>query len=376
MKKFLCLFISFSLAMSGFITTNAQEVMEISSKTAILLDTQGNIIFEKNSHEKRAPASVTKIMTMLLVMESLESGKIKLQDMVTISANAAGQGGTQVYLEEGEQISVQDLLKSIAVSSANDAAMAIGEHISGTKEGFVELMNQRAKELSMNDTTFKNPTGLNEEGHLTSAYDIALMSVELLKHEEIYKYTTIWMDSIRNGGFELANTNKLLKQYDGLRGLKTGFTSEAMYCISAVAQKGEDEFIAVCMGAETSSLRSEDVTKMLNYAFANYKTYSPSIDEKLKDITVIGGESEFLQVEVKNNAKSILVPKDSEVTYEIIMDENITAPVTQGQKVGEVKFNIGKECIETFDIEAKSEVLEITFNTVLKKFIKCFLMKV
>ncbi|MFI3227350.1 MAG: D-alanyl-D-alanine carboxypeptidase family protein [Clostridia bacterium] len=375
MKKFLCFFYVICLFLGNLAFAEESIPIELSSPSAILLDTSGNIIFEKNSHDKREPASVTKIMTLLLTLEAIEDGKIDFTDIVTISELAASQGGTQVYLETGEQISVEELIKSVAVSSANDAATALGEYISGSREAFVELMNQRASELGMVDTTFKNPTGLHEDGHETSAYDIALMSVELLKHDVIYSYTTIWMDSIRDGEFELANTNKLLKTYDGMTGLKTGFTSEAMYCISAVANRDGQEFLAVVMGAETSDLRSADICKMLDYGFLNYKTQTLIYEEKLPEIIVLNGEQDSVEIEIKYTVQDFLLNINSEITYEVKVEEELSAPIELEQKVGEIAFKNGEEELLRCDIVTKNEVSQLTFKTSLTRFLYTFFMK-
>lgn len=375
MKKIICFFMVASVFLSNNVYAQDVIPIELASESAVLLDTSGNIIFELNSHEQKAPASVTKIMTMLLTFEALDRGDINLDDIVTVSEISAGQGGTQVYLEKGEQISVEDLLKSVAVSSANDGATALGEYISGSREAFVELMNCRAIELSMFDTTFKNPTGLHEEGHVTSAYDIALMSVELLKHEEVYAYTTIWIDSIRDGEFELANTNKLLKSYDGIVGLKTGFTSEAMYCISAVAHRDGQEFIAVCMGAKTSEIRSMDVCKMLDYAFLNYQSTRLIYDGKLEDIMVLNGEKEYVEIEICYPINTFLMPKNAQIEHEIILEENITAPVKAEQKVGEIIFKNGDTEITRCEIVTNGIVEKLTFKTAFLRFLDSFFMK-
>lgn len=348
--------------------------VEISSPCAILLDASGNIIFEKNSHEAREPASVTKIMTLLLTFEAIEDGKINLTDTVYVSELAASQGGTQVYLEAGEQITVEELIKSVAVSSANDAATALAEFVSGSRTAFVDLMNQRADELGMNDTTFKNPTGLHEDGHVTSAYDIALMSIELIKHDVIYAYSTIWTDSIRDGEFELANTNKLLKTYDGLVGLKTGFTSQAMYCISAVANRDNQTFLAVVMGAETSDLRSADVCQMLDFAFANYTTQTLIYEQNLPEIPVTNGEQDFVEIEINYTLKDILLDKNSAITYDITLEESLQAPVFAEQKVGEISFINDENVLLTCDIVAKNDVCKLTFKTHFMNFLSTFFM--
>ena len=259
--------------------------LEVAGKSAVLMDAAtGTVLYEKNAHEKLAPASVTKVMTMLLIMEAVDSGKIAMTDTVTASETAAAKGGSQIYLKVGETMTVSDMLKSIAVSSANDCACAMAEHLSGSEAAFVEAMNQRAKELGMNDTNFVNCTGLDDdpgaEAHRTSAYDIALMSRELLKnHPDIRKFTTIWMDTVRDGAFGLSNTNKLVRFYPGATGLKTGFTSGAGYCLSATAERDGMELIAVVMGAESSNVRNTACKQLLDYGFANYALVSPEITE-------------------------------------------------------------------------------------------------
>lgn len=370
MKKICIAFVGLFLFM-----INTQALSEISSPSAILMDLDGNIIYEKNSHEQRAPASVTKIMTMLIAMESIESGLISLDDMVVVSKNAEEQGGTQVYLEQGEIISVHELLKCIAVSSANDASMALGEHISGTRESFVELMNKRAVELSMDNTYFKNPTGLTDDGHVTTAYDISIMSRELLKYENIYEYTTIWMDAIRDGEFELSNTNKLLMTYDGLMGLKTGYTSDAMYCISAVAKRIDQEFLAVVMGAESSDIRNAEISQMLDFAFANYESKTPQIPQEIPNINVVGGTEEILEVEINGELSKVLLEKNSQTRYEMNLPNEIDAPIEKGQIIGEIIFFSGDEQIGSVDLVSKNDIAKQNFENVFMTFIKCFLLK-
>ena len=271
MKKLTAIFLSAFLLCLLTAQTLAADI-PLTSKAALLMEkSTGEILFAQNEHEKLEPASVTKIMTLLLTMEAIDSGKISLQDMVTVSANAASMGGSQVFLAEGEQISVEELLKSVCVSSGNDAAVALAEYVSGVTELFVEQMNNKARELGMNDTHFVNCTGLTAGGHVTSAYDIALMSRELiLHHPAIRTYTTIWMDTIRNGTFGLSNTNKLVRYYEGCTGLKTGYTASAGYCMSATAEKDGMELIAVIMKGETSDKRNTDAKALLNYGFSTY----------------------------------------------------------------------------------------------------------
>lgn len=374
MRIFVCFLVVFNILMSNIVFATEVTPIELSSPSAILLDKYGNIIFEENAHELREPASVTKIMTLLLTFEAIESGQISLDDIVTVSELAQSQGGTQVYLEKGEQISVDELIKSVAVSSANDAATALAEYISGSRDAFVDLMNQRAKELSMNNTTFKNPTGLHTEGHLTTAFDIALMSVELLKHEKIYAYTTIWMDSIRDGSFELANTNKLLKSYDGIVGLKTGYTSQSMYCISAVANRDSQEFIAIVMGAETIDNRTNDVCKMLDYAFNNYKITKITYENSISPVKVVKGVSNFVDVEIIYPTSHVLLKNNSEITHLITLEEYLQAPVNSGEKIGQIEFfSDGKELL-TADIVTKYAIPELTFQISLQNFLKYFFM--
>ena len=260
------------------ITASAVEVGEIHAKGAILTTEDGQVLFEQNADASYPPASVTKIMTMLLTMEAVDSGKASLEDTVTASAHAAEMGGSQIYLKEGEQMSLDDMLKSIAVASANDAAVAVAEHLGGSEEAFVSMMNDRAAALGCTGTTFVNPNGLDTDGEetKTTARDLALISQELLKHEKILDYTSIWMDTVRNGEFGLANTNKMLKLYDGMIGLKTGYTSTAGYCISAVAERDGMRLIAVVLGEPDKDSRNGDIAAMLNYGFANYAVVAPA----------------------------------------------------------------------------------------------------
>ena len=284
MKRFCALLLcAVLLCMALPWQTRAAE-MDVNAKSALLMDAAtGTVLFEKNAHEALAPASVTKIMTMLLIMEAIDSGSIGYDDMVTASESAAAKGGSQVYLKAGEQMAVSEMLKSIAVSSANDCACAMAEHLSGSEGAFVDRMNQRARELGMEDTHFVNCTGLDDSPeaarHRTSAYDIALMSRELLtRHPDIKKYTTIWMDTVRNGAFGLSNTNKLIRFYNGATGLKTGYTSGAGYCLSATAEREGLELIAVVMGCETSQKRAAVCKSMLDYGFANFSLVSPGLE--------------------------------------------------------------------------------------------------
>lgn len=343
----------------------AAEAVElpVEAKAALLMEKEtGQVLFAENKHEKLEPASVTKVMTLLLVMEAIERGELKYEDVVTVSANAASMGGSQVYLSEGEQISVEELLKAVCVSSGNDAAVALAEEVSGVTELFVQQMNNRAAELGMEDTHFVNPTGLPAEGHVTSAWDIALMSRELiLRHTDIRRFTTIWMDTIRNGEFGLSNTNKLIRFYEGATGLKTGSTGSAGYCISATAERGGMELIAVVLGGETSQQRFEDAKTLLNYGFSTYAladvtpAEAPVVPVKLgtaKSVTLVPAEGKLLVG--KGQAGNL--------TSEMALPESLTAPVEKGQQVGTLTVRCGDEILREIPLTAVEGVERMTWG--------------
>ena len=336
--------------------------VETAGKSALLMDVAtGTVLYEKNSHEALAPASVTKVMTMLLIMEAIDSGRIGWEDMVTASETAAAKGGSQIYLKAGEQMSVSDMLKSIAVSSANDCACAMAEHIAGSETAFVDMMNRRAGELGMEDTHFVNCTGLDDDPsaseHRTSAHDIALMSRELLKnHPDIQKFTTIWMDTVRDGAFGLSNTNKMVRFYSGCTGLKTGFTAGAGYCLSASAQREGMELVAVVMGAQTSAERFAACKSMLDYGFANFALYTPVLQEGAAVPVKLGrGDS---VAAVPGGAVELLVEKAQRgaITTEITLEESVTAPVSQGQRLGELVVRSGERILTRVPLVAESPV--------------------
>lgn len=320
----------------------AVEDIPLSVPSAILMEKEtGEIIYELNSHERLAPASVTKVMTMLLVVEAIEAGGLSLEDTVTASAAATGMGGSQIFLKEGEQMSVDTLLKCVAVASANDAAVALAEHIAGSEAAFAAMMNRRAEELGMSDTVFANCTGLPCEGeHLTTAYDIALMSRELIRHDMIKNYTKIWLDSIRDGEFGIANTNKLVRFYQGATGLKTGFTNEAGYCVAATAERDGAEYIAVVMHGDTSDARFESAKILLNHAFANYALVSALPDEALSPVAVTLGEADFVQP-VPAQSPKLLLPKAEAagLVKTVELPEAVAAPVAQGQELGRLRLS-------------------------------------
>ena len=313
------------------------EDIPLKVPSAILMEKEtGEILYELNSHERLAPASVTKVMTMLLIVEAIESGKLNLDDTVTATAEATGKGGSQIYLKEGEQMTVDVLLKCIAVASANDAAAALAEHIAGSEAAFVKMMNERAAQLGMKDTVFSNCTGLPTDGeHLTTAYDVAIMSRELIRHEMIKNYTKIWMDSIRGGEFGISNTNKLVRFYQGATGLKTGFTHEAGYCIAATAERDGVEFIAVVMHGESSDARFESAKILLNHAFANYMLVSALPDEALPPVAVTLGEQSFVQPVPAQSPKLLMNKSEAGgIIKSVELPNEVQAPVEQGQELG------------------------------------------
>ena len=377
MKKFfaaaLCAALLVGPALPAYAVAGAPAV---ECGSAVLMEKEtGNLLFEQNSHDKLEPASVTKVMTLLLIMEALDAGRIKLDDMVSVSAHAAGMGGSQVYLKEGEQMTVNDMLKAIAVVSGNDAAVAMAEHIAGSEEGFVALMNARARELGMEDTNFLNCTGLPAAGHLTSAYDIALMSRELIKHPDIRKYTTIWMDSIRDGAFQLANTNKLVRFYEGTTGLKTGSTDSALYCLSATAEREGMELIAVVMKGPTSEKRFESAKAMLNFGFANYTLLDVYPGEALPPIDVLLGEEAQVQPKLARSSRILIDKADlNSVNTQLNLAENVEAPVEAGQKLGEMVVTVNGEVRETIDIVADAGVERLTTFGIFSRFLQNLFM--
>ena len=345
--------------------------------SAILMEKEtGTILFEQHSHDKLEPASVTKLMTLLLVMESIDSGRLSMDDMVQVSAHAAGMGGSQVYMKEGEQFSVHDMLKCVAVVSGNDAAVALAEHLAGSEEGFVERMNERAAELGMSDTHFLNCTGLPAAGHLTSAHDLALMSRELiLNHPDIREFTTIWMDSIRDGAFQLANTNKLIRFYEGATGLKTGSTDSALYCLSATAERDGMELIAVVMKAPTSEKRFETAKNLLSFGFANYTLMDVQPNQALPPIDVLLGTRDQVQPQLSQSSRILIDKADvNSVTTELSLCENVEAPVEQGQKLGEMVVKVNGETLQTIPIVAGEAVERLTVPGIFMKFLKTLFM--
>ena len=349
----------------------------VDAGAAVLVEKEtGTVLYEQNAHDKLEPASVTKIMTLLLGMEAIDSGALSTEDMVTVSAHAASMGGSQVYLKEGEQMSVHDLLKAVAVASGNDASVALAEHLAGSEEAFVQRMNQRAAELGMTDTCFVNCTGLPAAGHLTSAYDIALMSRELiLNHPAIREYTTIWMDSLRGGQFQLANTNKLIRFYEGATGLKTGSTDAAGYCLSATAERDGMELIAVVLKCPSSDVRSAAASSLLNYGFANYTLMDVYPSQALPPVDVLLGESDTVQP-VLSTSSRILVEKSmvDQVTTQLELCQDVEAPVEVGQKLGQMTVWVGDQQLQAIPIVADSAVDRLTVPGIFARLLKTLFM--
>lgn len=372
MKKVTTLLLA-AVLLTGMLPRRAAAVdLNLNAKSALLMDVAtGTVLYEKECHERLAPASVTKVMTMLLIMEALDDGRIHLDDQVTASETAAAKGGSQIYLKAGETMPVSDMLKSIAVSSANDCACAMAELIAGSESAFVEQMNQRAAELGMADTHFVNCTGLDDskeaENHRTSAYDIALMSRQLLKyHPDIKKYTTIWMDTVRGGTFGLSNTNKLIRFYSGATGLKTGFTSGAGYCLSATAKREGMELIAVVMGCESAQKRTADCKALLDYGFATYSVVRPGLKAG-RTVAVHLGKQNTVPVELTER-REILVDKAkrTSLTARVELAQLVPAPVEKGQQVGTISVYAGEKLLIQLPLAAAQAVAKLSFGDVFK----------
>ena len=342
-------------------------VPQLSAPSAVLMDANtGKILLEKNSHERRACASVTKIMSLTLVMEAIDSGSIKLSDELASSAHAASMGGSDIWLEEGERMSVDDLIKATAVASANDAAVVLAEAISGSEESFVAEMNKKAKLLGMKDTVFKNCNGLDEEGHLTSAYDVALMSRELCRHKKIFEYTSIWLDELRGGKTQIVNTNKLLKTYNGITGLKTGTTGDAGGCMSATAERDGLSLVAVVLGCKTGTERFKDAAVLLDHGFANYAVQPLTLPKDFKDKTEVEDGMEKTLYLTCEKPGSVVVGKTDagKITTEYKLKKTVKAPVKTGDTIGEVNYYLGQKLLKSCKITAKNSVEKKSFKSV------------
>lgn len=372
MKKVICFFICVCFMMQSVVVfAEGNTDLGLNAKSAILMEeSTGNILYESNPDERVPIASVTKVMTMLLIMEAVDSGKISLDDMVTVSENAMSYGGSTMFLETGEQLTVNDMLKGIAVASANDGCVAMAEHLAGSESAFVDMMNEKAKELGMENTHFMNTNGLDEDDHYSSARDVAIMSRELMKHETIFNYTSIWMDTLRGGKFQLANTNKLIRFYDGANGLKTGSTSKALCCLSAAAKRNDMQLIAVVLGAPTSAERFASAKSLLDYGFANYAVNTQiTAGDEVQKIAVEKGVDKEVGV-VAGDSCSTLVKKGQEdnITKEIKIDETITAPIEAGQKIGTMTISRDGEVIADIDLNSSSAVEKKGIGLIIKDF--------
>ena len=379
MKKLASLIMAILIAIMPMNLSFANEdnaPLSVSSKSAILLDVgSGQILYEKNAHDKLPPASVTKVMTMLLICEALDSGKITLDDSVQISENAASMGGSQIFLEAGEVQKVDTLLKGIAVASANDGCVAMAEYIGGSVESFVDMMNAKAKELNMKDTNFVNTNGLPVDNHYTSAHDIAIMSRELLKHDVISKYLTTWMDQVVVGKKQitvgLANTNKLIKHYQGATGVKTGFTQQAKYCLSASAKRGDTHLVAVTLGAETSPERFKDATSLLNFGFANYESVKLcSKNDNIATLTLDKADEQKINLVAKEDL-SVLIKKggNKDFTRKIKVNENPTIPIKKGTNLGYVEIYQGKTLVGKVDLVNTKDIQKASYLKMLQRVI-------
>ena len=354
--------------------TAAESGLAIDAVSAILMDARtGEVLYEKNADQSLPPASVTKIMTLLLIMEAIDAGLLTLDTVVAASEYASKMGGSQVYLKAGEEMRAEDLIKSVVIASANDAAVALAEYIAGSEEAFVIKMNERARELGMTSTNFENTNGLDDDvkNHVTSARDIALMSRELLCHEKILEYSTIWMDTIRDGAFGLTNTNRLVRFYKGATGLKTGSTSRAKFCISATAKRGDMHLIAVVMASPTRDTRNEAAKKLLDWGFANYTLYGRP-ETEIGEVSVLGGIKNICTIKSEQFKKTILKGDEKKITEVITYDESISAPIALNQQIGAIILTLNNEQIASIPIRAAEEIPKISYPGILKKCCRTF----
>ncbi len=382
MYKRFCALLSILLVLTFLPVTARGDIpdrapFDVKADSAVLMDCNtGTVLYAKNADLALPPASVTKVMTLLLIMEEIDGGNLSLTEEVTVSEYAASMGGSQVYLEPGESMQTEELLKCIIIASANDAAVTLAEKVAGSEEAFVARMNERAAELGMNNTRFENVTGLDDDttNHLTSAYDIALMSRELLSHPTILKYSTIWMDTIRDGAFGLTNTNRLIRFYQGATGLKTGSTSKAGFCISATAEREGLHLIAVIMGSDTRDVRNEAAKQLLDYGFANYSVYT-SEGGSVGETAVMGGVKGTCGMEV--SPFTVLLPKGKgkQVTTEILVPEKVAAPIRKGDVIGTVKYYLEGNVIAECPVTASEDVEKIGFFGLFLKMLGIYLLK-
>lgn len=344
--------------------------LEVTAPSAVLMEAStGQVLFEKDPHAVRSCASITKVMTLCLVFEAIDSGRLSLDQTLTASAHAASMGGSDIWLEEGEAMSVDDLMKATVIMSANDAAVVLAEAVSGSEDAFVERMNQKAQELGMNDTVFKNCNGLDEEGHVTSAYDVALMSRELIRHEKIFDYTMTWMDSVRGGETQLVNTNKLIRSYQGITGLKTGTTGQAGSCITATAEREGLSLIAVVLGADSTDHRFQDAAALLDYGFGGWRVTEPEVPV-LDPVPVARGMAPTVEVQAGESPSILLEAAETgQVETEIVLQE-LAAPVQAGEVVGQIHYQVNGKTVAQVDITAVSGVEAVTFSGALGRLLQ------
>ncbi len=362
-----------ALLCAALLLVTSARAVEVSAPSAILMEKEtGTVLFAKDEHKQLEPASVTKVMTLLLAMEAIDGGHLGYDDMITASAHACSMGGSQIWLKENEQLSVSDMLKAVCVVSANDCAVALAETVAGSEDAFVERMNQRAAELGMNDTTFKNATGLPAAGHVTSAYDIALMSRELiLNHPDIRQYTTIWMDTLRNGESQLVNTNRLVRFYEGATGLKTGSTDSALYCLSATAEREGMELIAVIMKGATSAQRFEDAQTLLSHGFATYALRKVVPDQALPPVPVeLGTQATVQPVPGEGGMLLLEKAKAGNLTQTVTLEESVPAPVALGDRLGTLTVTSGEEAVAEIPLLAGEEVPRVTYGQMFLRLLR------
>lgn len=385
MKKILCYILTLCLLMSSSICVFAQDenadtnsanengIVDYSKSSILMCADTGDIIYEKNAYEHVSPASVTKLMSILLVLEAIDSGKITLEDKVTAGENAVAMGGSQIWLEVGETMTVEELLKAVIVASANDACTALGEYIAGSSTAFVSMMNERANSLGLENTNFENCTGLDDTAtnHYSCTYDLAVIAREVLTHELVFNYSTIWLDYLRDGETELNNTNKLVNTYTGITGLKTGTTSKAGFCVCATAKREDMNLIAVILGAETGDKRFESAVNLLDFGFANYEIFVPTIDEtQITNVKIKNGEEKTTKP-IYSTSDKILVKKGTgEISYEYSVSEAVNAPIKKGDELGEILIKSGDQIIKKIPLYSGKDINKISFNFVLTEMLR------
>lgn len=377
MKKFISFFLALTICLSATIACFALEenaqIDDFSKSSILICADTGDIIYEKNAYEHLSPASVTKIMSILLVLEAIESGKISLEDEVSASESAVEMGGSQIWLEVGEKMSVNDLFKAVVVASANDACTALGEYIAGSPQAFVTMMNEKAEQLGLKNTNFENCTGLDDTvtNHYSCAYDLAIIAKEVLKYDLIYDYTTIWLDYLRGGKTELNNTNKLINKYNGITGLKTGTTSKAGFCVCATATQNGMTLIAVVLGAKTSDERFQSASNLLDYGFANYEVIAPEIDiNQITSVKVRNGVEKEI-IPVYNQTDKLMIKKgNGDITYEYKTEEEVKAPVAENQTLGEICIYSNGALIKSVKLYSSKEIMKINFNYIFKEMLR------